>query len=78
MQTGKGRTPAEREPGSGQLGLKSLLPNHKGTGSPEEEGGEGVSSENSSPPHSPLPVRDLVPQGLATPLGCGEGHKWRL
>lgn len=77
MQIGKGQISAEREPVSAQVGAKSLVPNQEGTGSPEEREGGGVPEE--SPPSLPsFPLRDIIPQDLATPSGYGEGHEKRV
>lgn len=78
VQIGKGQIPAEREPVPTQVGAKSLVPNHEGTGSPEEGEGEGIGPKESSLSFPSFPLRDIIPQDLATPLGYGEGHKKRV
>lgn len=70
----KSQTPAEGAPGPGQVWSNpSFLStnhhtDHQRWASEMEVSGEIIPSP---------PPKAILPLDLATPLGCGEGHKWR-
>lgn len=74
VQTEKGQTPAEGAPGPIQVWSSPSFQSSKGQHTQRWERRRGWSGEVIPP----APPKAIIPLGLATPLGCGEGHKRRV